>query len=637
MRLLIISHDTIGTRMAGPGIRYWELARALASELDVTLVAPHKIDLTAPKVATGTYQWGQAATLAPWLQQTDAILANAYVLEAHPELAQASARRIIDLYDPTMLENIELLREAPQVQRDERLRHDLALFQRQLAAGDHFLCATERQRDLYLGALLASGRVDAARVANDPLLRGLIDVLPFGLPAEPAQRTGAGPRQRIPAIGPTAPIILWNGGLWDWMDPLTLIEAMPQVVAHVPDARLLFLAGPHPGAARPQMPQRARARAAALGMLDQTIFFYEEWVSYADRVNFLLDAKVVVSLHRQHLETAYAALRSRILDQLWGGLPGLLSDGDQAANLAREHGFALVAPIEDQAAVAEALIQILTDASQRSRMAQAAHTLAPQFAWSHLAQTVTQLLQLPLPARDDHERQPTMSNPPHPAPAQDDVARIERGQLLHAVRNSALSALEAGWRLDAPPPPAPGRLAGVRHFIQARIIWPLIYPLIARQQEQNAALLRTLYASAEQVDHLGGMANQASQWILGLMRTVDDLQQAMQQRDDQLQGMIEHTNFRIDHLLQGLSELNERTVHERHLIEHTNFRIDHLSQGIGELNECVVRERHLVAQQIQDFVEQLAALEEAEMQIRAMLRGEPAPLPATIKAQEVVE
>ena len=38
--LLVISHDVVDTRMAGPGIRYWEMARALARRLDVTLAHP---------------------------------------------------------------------------------------------------------------------------------------------------------------------------------------------------------------------------------------------------------------------------------------------------------------------------------------------------------------------------------------------------------------------------------------------------------------------------------------------------------------------------------------------------------------------------------------------------------------------
>lgn len=593
MHLLIISHDTIGAHMAGPGIRYWELARALASELSVTLIAPTTITLEASHVTTGTYQWGDGASLAPWLSQADALLANAYLLEAHPELANVPVRRIIDLYDPTMLENIELLRDAPQAEGDQRLRHDLALFRRQLAAGDHFLCATERQRDLYLGALLATGRVDAARVATDPLLRGLIDVLPFGLPAEPAVRSGLpGPRQRIPAIGPTAPLILWNGGLWDWMDPITLIEAMPAVVAQVPTARLLFLAGPHPGSARPQMPARARARALELGLLDQAIFFYEQWVPYAQRVDFLFDATVVVSLHRQHLETAYAALRSRILDQLWVGLPGLISDGDQAAHLARVHGFAVVVPPEDRSAVAHALINMLTDELQRERMADAARLLAAQFRWPILAQQVIRLLQLPAPARNDEEQHRTMTSVTRSEPHQNDVSQIERGQLLHAVRNSALQALEKHWQLRAPPVPATGRLTALRHTIQSRLLWPLIAPLMVHQQTQNAAVVRAFYALAEQNDYIGTMGSQ-------LMVAVNDLHAtARQLRDD-------------------LARVDQR-----------------LTASVDELDHRVLCERHLVAQQIERFAEQLIALEEAAQQLRALARAEVAPPPSSVYSPE---
>ena len=39
-RVLIISTDIVGPAMAGPGIRAWELARALSAECTVTLAAP---------------------------------------------------------------------------------------------------------------------------------------------------------------------------------------------------------------------------------------------------------------------------------------------------------------------------------------------------------------------------------------------------------------------------------------------------------------------------------------------------------------------------------------------------------------------------------------------------------------------
>ena len=55
----------------------------------------------------------------------------------------------------------------------------------QLALGDFFLCASERQRDFWIGALHTAGRINPQTYAADPTLRSLIDVVPFGLPDEP--------------------------------------------------------------------------------------------------------------------------------------------------------------------------------------------------------------------------------------------------------------------------------------------------------------------------------------------------------------------------------------------------------------------------------------------------------------------
>ena len=90
MRLLIISHDVVGQRMAGPGIRAWEMARALSSWAEITLIAPYPIDVTAPGIRTGRFTLGDTSSLAFYLDQADVVLANGFLLEAHPELAEAS-------------------------------------------------------------------------------------------------------------------------------------------------------------------------------------------------------------------------------------------------------------------------------------------------------------------------------------------------------------------------------------------------------------------------------------------------------------------------------------------------------------------------------------------------------------------
>ncbi|MBO9336281.1 MAG: glycosyltransferase family 4 protein [Roseiflexus sp.] len=500
MRLLIISHDVVGQRMAGPGIRAWELARVLSLHAEVTLLATQPIDLAAPGVRTGHFVKGDSASLAEHLRWADVVLANGFLLEWHPELADVRQPLILDMYDPTLLENIELFRNASLSERRDRARRDIDLLNRQLAAGDLFLCATERQRDLYLGALMAAGRITPERVDADPLLRNLVVVVPFGLPASPPQRTGPGVRGVIPGIGDNDPIILWNSGLWDWLDPLTLIRAMPQVIARVPNARLVFMAGKHPGGAAPmRMTDTARALASDLRLLDRHIFFYETWVPYADRANPLLDATIAVSLHRQHLEMAYAAIRSRVLDYLWVGLPAVLSDGDPAAALAQEHGFALVVPPEDPEAVACALITLLTDEAQRAELADRARALAPQYTWTKVVRPIVRFLE----AAPVHKPRSASRQRSIPAASSSPTAeRIDRRQTLQEQRNRALQALEATWRLDQLTPPAQGVVGKVRNMALERIVWPLLAPLIARQRDHNAAVIHAAYAMAEYQDLL---------------------------------------------------------------------------------------------------------------------------------------
>ncbi|WP_376791082.1 hypothetical protein [Thermoflexus sp.] len=45
--ILIISHDVVGKRMAGPGIRYFHLARVLAQEFETVLAVPEGSTLSA--------------------------------------------------------------------------------------------------------------------------------------------------------------------------------------------------------------------------------------------------------------------------------------------------------------------------------------------------------------------------------------------------------------------------------------------------------------------------------------------------------------------------------------------------------------------------------------------------------------
>ncbi len=535
--LLVISHDVVGQRMAGPGIRMWELARALAGVMPITLIAPRPIDLLPPAgLACGHYAWGDASSLMPYLATASAVLANGYVAAAHPELLDYHGRLIIDLYDPIAFENLELFRRQPPHQRQTLAERDVTLLRLLIERGDHFLCATERQRDLYIGALLAMGRITPDILDNDPLLQNLIMVVPFGVSDEPPQPSGQPAlRGALDDLGPQHHIILWSGGLWDWMDPQTLARAMPAVLTAVPEARLVFLAGRHPGAVDEMAtPVVTRQLAADLGLLGRGIHFYDDWIPYERRADFLLEAAVMVSLHREHLETRYAAVRSRVLDHFWAGKASVLSAGDAAADLIIRHQAGEVVPIGDADAVAEALLRVLTNPERRLQQERNAAALGQSLRWTKVVQPLLAILNCPtkpVTLVPNEKRQLTM---------EDTLAKILR------ERNELIKALELRWNLSLP---AAGNspLTDVRRQFQQRLTGHLeqsLSQVVSQQREFNAAMVNLVYRLASAFDEQ--------------MRRVEE-------RNAQYQAQHQNVAAHLASLTQQLAELKPLTQAIQHL------------------------------------------------------------------------
>src|SRR5262249_39348870 len=153
----------------------------------------------------------------------------------------------------------------------------LASLDEQLRMGDFFLAASERQRDHWIGALCALNRVNPDTFRQDPSLRSIIDVVGFGLPSEPPRRIAPAFRDVVPGIGRDDFVLLWNGGIWNWFDPVTLIEAVGMIAGRRPEVRLVFITTTHPNPSVPPqiVAQQARERAEALHLLGRHVFFNE--------------------------------------------------------------------------------------------------------------------------------------------------------------------------------------------------------------------------------------------------------------------------------------------------------------------------------------------------------------------------
>ena len=386
-RTLIISHDIVGAAMAGPGIRYLNLAKALAQMapgMPVTLAIPQHSPAEADALAEGfaivRYAGamsapGEAAGLLALARSNRSVVLPGDVLAACPQLADLDTGLVVDGYNPLLA---EWLLTAPTPSpaipiagegwgggtSDDAMVAWRARMQQitpQILMGDFFMCASERQRDWWLGLLEAHGRVNPLTIGADPTLRNLVDVVPFGLPDTPPQHTRTVIKGVWPGIGPDDKVILWGGGLWPWLDPLTAIRAMAEVSVQHPEARLVFPGTRHPNpqvAGMPTLLPQAQALADELGLRDKVVFF-GDWVAYADWANVLLESDVALTLHIDTLE-ARLAWRTRVLDYLWAGLPTVATRGDATSELIAQYGTGELVVQGDVAGVAGAVLRALS-------------------------------------------------------------------------------------------------------------------------------------------------------------------------------------------------------------------------------------------------------------------------------------
>ncbi|HEX7662013.1 MAG TPA: glycosyltransferase [Pseudonocardiaceae bacterium] len=400
-RVLVITGDAVGERMAGPAIRAWQMAELLSVEHDVRLVSvnPHGGSRKAP-FAVLTARPRDLAEHVAW---ADIVVLQGHAMELVPELRRAGSTKLVvcDMYDPMHLELLEQGRQDTEEKRAKDLLGVTRVLNNQLRRGDFFLCASDRQRHFWLGHLAAIGRLTPELYDADPTARSLLAVAPFGLPGRPPERTGPGIRGVLPGVTADDRVILWAGGVYNWFDPLTLVRAVTELGAGHPDVRLVFLGMRHPNPEVPEMDigERTRHLAAELGVANKLVFFNDGWVPYGERQNWLLDADCGVTTHFEHVETTFA-FRTRVLDYLWAGLPIVTTDGDSFADLVRRERLGVVVPPADPAALADALARVLYDTEFAAGCRERIAVVRERFTWDRTLAPLLAYCRNPRPAAD---------------------------------------------------------------------------------------------------------------------------------------------------------------------------------------------------------------------------------------------
>jgi len=381
---LVISPEPLGAEMAGMAIRATELARAVAGE--AAYVHPH---------APGNLRARAAAASAVVAQPPWPLSAR--------ELRKSGARLVYDLYDPEPLEALQYLAGRRAGVRTTVTTMSLDRMVNALHDGHAFLCASERQRDLWTGTLLAQRLITPAVHDADPTLGGLLAVVPFGVPDDPPA-PGPSPRERF-GLAADDELVLWNGGIWDWLDAESVLRAVARLSPERLRLRLVFMGTSGAAQAR-DAEARARDLARELGLLGRVVRFNDGWVPYEERGAWLLQADCAVAAHRDHLETRFSH-RTRLLDCIWAGLPIVCTRGDDLAERVEREDLGAVARPGDPDGLAAALAQVLDRgrASYADRLAAA----AAELRWSRVAEPLVRLIDAggdsrPLGARAGRQR-----------------------------------------------------------------------------------------------------------------------------------------------------------------------------------------------------------------------------------------
>lgn len=396
-KVCIIAHDPISPQIAGPTIRFLEIARALSRKFDVTFAVPNDAEFLKEPFKTVKYDY---KSLKKLVAHQDVVYVFGFLLSTYPYLKNISAALVVDIYCPILFEAL-----ANNSNKDLDIQNPLCIslidnFQVQLMAGDFFICAAETQRDMWLGMLWGCRRINPYTFAKDKTLRSLIDVVSFGLPETPPVKKQNVLKGVHPAIRKEDKVFLWGGGLYDWLDPKTAVKAMALVQKERSDVKLFFMGCKHPlSNIKMEVIEETKKLSDSLGLTGKSVLFNDNWISYKNRADYLLEADIGLNLHYESIETDFS-FRTRIMDYIWAELPIITTRGGYLSNLVEEKNLGSIVNYNDPGDLAKKILQMVDGELPLKEFSSNIKAMRHEFYWSRVIEPLEKFCQSPVKGID---------------------------------------------------------------------------------------------------------------------------------------------------------------------------------------------------------------------------------------------
>ncbi|MCA9349798.1 glycosyltransferase family 4 protein, partial [Candidatus Saccharibacteria bacterium] len=371
--------------MSGPGQRAWELAIRLSEQYQVTLYTPNISDLTSEQFQIKSFDLLNPIELRADCESADYILCQTVRLYLR-EWAGKDTKIIADLFDPIFLEALEVYKYKSLKYQSEIHQALIEEIKQTIINSDYFICANQRQKDLWLGFIFLLGKTNPASYHDYPNLENLITIVPFGLPEKldlrktsntpglPSKDSGilrnsskgnlnskASLRKKF-GFSDHDKLVVWTGGLWNWFDTEIIIEAFKIISQTRRDIKMVFygykLVNTDMGSEVTMSADKAYALAKKYRLLDSAVFYYPDWISPSEMLNHLEEADIGISTHYDNLETRFSN-RTRALYFIKARLPFITTKGDIFAELVEQKQLGRVVDQGDTNQLANTIIELL--------------------------------------------------------------------------------------------------------------------------------------------------------------------------------------------------------------------------------------------------------------------------------------
>jgi glycosyltransferase involved in cell wall biosynthesis len=182
----------------------------------------------------------------------------------------------------------------------------------------------------------------------------------------------------MPGRSSRAPLVVWIGRLERYKRADVMIDAMPEILRHVPGTRLTIIGSGH---ARGALEEHARHR----GVTDAVEF--TGFVAEERKVAYLQRASLLVNTSEKE------GFGLTVVEANACGTPSLATDVPGLRDSVRDGETGLLVPFGDAAALARAAVRVLTDERLSARLVANGLAWAARFSWERAADATEAMIE----------------------------------------------------------------------------------------------------------------------------------------------------------------------------------------------------------------------------------------------------